>query len=402
MQSLLTSIHCSLAQSRSAFALRVFVSYDALGRRKESVLVDIEQPRPPPSHSPPRHTIRTVTPLTPLHPASLPPSPSLAPASHPAPVTTPSRPRTPLSHLAHTAAALTRTPAAAALNPSTSAACPRAVNTAPAPSQPTSRSAASAQPPFIRPQPSSLPLFDFIGQQSCATLPPSSSTATKPAPLALAPRGATDAADVEMGQGSGGTSPGPRSGPGSDPTRDSESDLLESNADRARAAVDQAIRQLEQSIGSAGKRKKKRKLWKRQRQAQWGPPESAASDVEVDEKMEMKYNDDTDDEPDMREDGTSALVPTRLVSGDPTLTAEYMRQLAEVMDCGGYLSAGSYRKLMALIDEDVWLLGEDGREWESRMRHVEDMAVWVVPTDADVPYQDDARDLDAADHKTRE
>ena len=82
MQSLLSTIQHSLSQSRTAFALRVFVSYDALGRRKESVVVDIEQPRPP--LLTPRHTIRLITPVAPLSSVSplapFPPA-SLAPAN---------------------------------------------------------------------------------------------------------------------------------------------------------------------------------------------------------------------------------------------------------------------------------------------------------------------------------
>ena len=55
MQSLLSYIHHSLSANHAAFALRVFVSYDALGRRKDSLVVDIEQPRPSHQTRPPLH-----------------------------------------------------------------------------------------------------------------------------------------------------------------------------------------------------------------------------------------------------------------------------------------------------------------------------------------------------------
>ena len=65
IQSLLSTVHSSLDATRAAFALRVFVSYDACGRRKDSVVVDIEQPRPL-APSAPHHTIRLLSPVAPL------------------------------------------------------------------------------------------------------------------------------------------------------------------------------------------------------------------------------------------------------------------------------------------------------------------------------------------------
>ena len=82
MQSLLSTIHSSLSQTRSAFALRVFVSYDALGRCKQSVVVDIEQPRPPTKHAP-LYTIRLLSPAAPLSAATRSATAPLAPATPP-------------------------------------------------------------------------------------------------------------------------------------------------------------------------------------------------------------------------------------------------------------------------------------------------------------------------------
>ena len=210
MQSLLSTIHSSLSQTRSAFALRVFVSYDALGRCKQSVVVDIEQPRPPTKHAP-LYTIRLLSPAAPLSAATRSATAPLAPATPPSanppnrtassPSDTALSPPPPTSHTtqstsapsvpSHTSSQLKR-----ARSPTDSAPPPR-----PCPLQPVSPSPSfySLRPTSSFSSVSSSPSSAAV--ETPLVLSPVSCAQSTPdcSPLPLSPCGTEDAVDAEMG-----------------------------------------------------------------------------------------------------------------------------------------------------------------------------------------------------------
>ena len=387
MQSLLSTVHHSLTATRATFTLRVFVSYDALGRRKDSLVVDIEQPRPPPSLITPRHTIRILTPAAPLHAASL----HIAPPSL-VPVTP--RPSTlPPSHSSITLSPFQSTHA----SPSTTCVNGSVPSVVAAPFSPLAR----PLPHPAAPSPWSTPLAavacpvhfpasatrsptHFAGSLPAA--PPFPSSAARPdAVLTLPPHGATSAVNDEMDcrggvdeescvpTSSSGSVPtsGPASGPTSGPS---------SGGECASAA----------SRSASGREKRNRKRRERKQRAKTRAQEHTV-EKEVDRSKEEKTDVDDDGESLSRlpDDGMVTVdVPSRLLSAE-SLKTEYGGRLAVVLQSGCIVSVGTYRRLETLTEKDIQLLEGAGRDWASEYARDGLIALRVCVSDADLPVEDD-------------
>jgi hypothetical protein len=390
MRSVLSAIHDSLSHSRAAFALRVFVSYDALGRRKESVVVDIEPPRLPALLSyTPRHTIRILSPIAPLHPAPLRATPPSSPVIQHTPTISPIHPlsqstRTALSS-AGTSASL---PSVHPTSTSLTSVRSRAALAAPSPSavqQP------SWLPPLLCPSPGPEPFFNFAASLSSQSTPLSSTV--PPDTLALSSRGVQlDAADDEMGvRGDGGGS-GSGSGSGSSATLNSSEFAGESKAD---SQVDSTESTDPVKLKRAQKKQKKKEN-KRQRKARRKErDELAVDDAEEEEK-------DGDNAAELRDSVILCQwqdLPAFLVA-DEQLNDEYVRRLAVVRQSGGFVSMGAFRQLSSLIDDDAELLEMSGQNWASVYRRVKTVKVRLVIPDDDLHLDD--QDGSDYDEKTKE
>jgi hypothetical protein len=379
MQSLLSTIHSSLSQTRSAFALRVFVSYDALGRCKQSVVVDIEQPRPPTFPAASRHTIRILTPAAPLRAAPL--HTQLASPS-PVPVTV--RPSTLLS--SHSSASSPHPqsthalPSIACVNgslPPAVAASPLPVRPPPAPAAPSpvsSLPAAVASPALFHSSSARSPTHS-AGLLPAA--PPSPSSAASPeAALTLPPHGAASAVDVEMGSrgdAPDGESYVPGSGSGSAQSPSSGA----SSGEGCTPAASRSAHEREKMNRKRRERKQRAKARAKEHMAE-----------EVDRSREEKEDDD-DARSHTSDYGAIPLVlPARLLSHD-ALKAEYAGRLAVAQGSGGVVSIGTYRKLQALMEQDIQLLEGVGRDWASEYQQQKPARLYVCCSDADLPLVDD-------------
>jgi hypothetical protein len=109
---------------------------------------------------------------------------------------------------------------------------------------------------------------------------------------------------------------------------------------------------------------------------------------EVDRSREEKEDDD-DARSHTSDYGAIPLVlPARLLSHD-ALKAEYAGRLAVAQGSGGVVSIGTYRKLQALMEQDIQLLEGVGRDWASEYQQQKPARLYVCCSDADLPLVDD-------------
>ena len=374
MQSLLSSIHHSLSHSRSPFTLRVFVSYDALGRRKESVVVDIEPPRPPPLYTP-RYTIRVLTPASPLHAASLHTAPSTAPVN-PTLTSTAILTSTLPSQSVHTALPITATSTSGPSIAPTSL-FPVCSPIALATPSPSTLPQSSWLPPTLCPLPSSAPFFNFAGSllsQSSSPPPPTAITTT----LSLSPRGIEDAVDDEMGNGGDSGGSGSGSGPVSGPTSGPVDPVGPSGSTDGSTVETTATADLDEV--KRAKEKQKRKA----RKARWKERQRERAAQMADESKEENEDEDGT-EPDLDRDGWcwQFVAAELVIPGE--VKDEYARALADIVKSGGAVSIGTYRKLTRLLDWEMEEVARCNRtDWMRSYETGKRVALKVVISDADL------------------
>ena len=80
-------------------------------------------------------------------------------------------------------------------------------------------------------------------------------------------------------------------------------------------------------------------------------------------------------------------LPDQLVM-DGAAKEEYARRLVAILDSGGYVSVGSYRKLERLIDADVDSAIRSGKNWAALSAEIREVTVRIVVSDAELPCTD--------------
>jgi hypothetical protein len=134
------------------------------------------------------------------------------------------------------------------------------------------------------------------------------------------------------------------------------------------------------SRSESKREKRNRKRRERKQRAKVQAEERPAS--EMDELEEEKGDDDFHPRP------FAVELPERLLSRGGQ-KGEYARRLAAVRLSGGIVSIGSFRKLQALVEEDIQLLKREDRDWASSYDKLKSVWLQVCVSDADLPLDDE-------------